>query len=278
MSWTVRGIIIAVVVAGIVWLWLDRSDSGDVADSPTSVAQDTTSAPDTQQAIPESVSQPVTAADPTPAPVQQPTPEPAELLATQAMIPPPEELKSSDEDFLALVGSLNEELPSLLTAPDQIRKWVLFVHLAAQGKTAHQHRPFKLPYRSFQVIEKGDRVFLDPANYARYDALVEAVTAIPAQTLASYFRFWQPLLEEAYSDIGEPMPLENRVKGALQQIVSAPVQDGEIELERPSSVMYRYKDAKLEQASAIHKWLWRTGPENTRQLQAYFRDVKRYLE
>lgn len=277
MNWTVRGIIIAVVVAGMAWLWLDRSDPGSEADPSAPVAADPTPV-SSQPAVPSEASGlPAEVVEPAET-VPQPTPEPAELLATQSMIPPPEQLRNSDEEFLALVGSLNEELPSLLTAPDQIRKWVLFVHLAAQGKTAHQHRPFKLPYRSFQVIEKGDRVFLDPANYARYDALVDAVTAIPAQSLASYFRFWQPLLEEAYSDMGEPVPLEDRVNGALQQILSAPVLEGDIELERPSSVMYRYKDAKLEKASAIHKWLWRTGPENTRQLQAYFRDVQRYLQ
>jgi hypothetical protein len=283
MNWTVRIIIIAGILLGMIGLWWGMADQGGDAQLAVSVHESPESLSDGPTA-----EQPLEAGDHNPgvasptAAADQSAPDTGkashDLLANRVLIPPPEDLNDSDAAFLAVVASVNEELPPLLSAHEQIRKWVLLVNLAADGKTSLEHRPFKLPYRKFLVVEKGDRVFLNPANYDRYSALVETVTQIPPQTLVSYFRFWQPLLERAYNDIGEPAAFDSRVEAALEQVLAAPVLEGEIELEPPTSVMYRYKSKEHEQASAIHKWLWRTGPDNMRKLQAYFREVQAYLK
>jgi hypothetical protein len=200
------------------------------------------------------------------------------LIPHESMQAPPPELNQSDTPFLEMVTTLSPEIRPLLNNDEQIRKWVLWVHQAANGKKAQQHLPYTLPNRRFLVIEQGDRYFLDPANYQRYNPLVDKVTAIAPNELVSYYRYWLPVLDAAFAEMGESGSLDSRVRLAIEHVLAAKPLTGPIELAPPTTVTYKYLNPDQENASAIHKWLWRTGPENMAKIQQYARRLRAYLD
>lgn len=83
------------------------------------------------------------------------------------------------------------------------------------------------------------------------------------------YREWLPILEKAYSEQGKPDTFDQRARQTISQVLGAEQLSDTPALTRPS-VLYRYADETLEQASDVDKLLWRMGPENSAQLQDFF--------
>lgn len=132
----------------------------------------------------------------------------------------------------------------------------------------------------FATVERDGRIFIDPANAARYEPLVRFVEGLEPSRAADLYVNLLPMLQQAYEELGFP---RHRFHARMMQVVdhllaarrpAGPVElrltevRGSIESERPW-VRYEYADPALEQASAGHKILMRIGPEQAQRLQQW---------
>ena len=199
-----------------------------------------------------------------------------DALAPEALLTDPElapverpvELDGSDKQVVEAVRDMSPGLLAWLTPDEQIRKWVLMTANLADGDLISKHRPLVYPMRPFKTERKNGITTMSSANYARTDKLVAAITAIPPEKMAAYYRQWSPVLERSFGELG----LEGSFHGHVQQLIyralaveALPVSPA---LSRPH-VLYTYTDARLEAAGDLEKLLWRIGPENMARLQEY---------
>lgn len=254
--------VIAIVVVLLILWWLRQPDEG-----PSTAAFDESPAVQPVPSAPSSRPEPSTGFD-------------EDVTTTEELAPeleaPPPTLANSDEPAQAAVLDLSPDLVRWITPQEKVRKLVLLVDLAASGRVPVKNRPVNFPAGEFKVEERDGEVYLDEATYARANRLIEAVTAIPPEKMALYYRTWAPLLEEAYAELGRQEPFQQRVQKAMAEVLATEPLEGDIRLSQPS-VHYTYADAELERADDIRKLMWRLGPENTRKLQAYIRQLQPLL-
>jgi hypothetical protein len=206
--------------------------------------------------------------------VRDQTPSAAEPVR----VPPPATLEGSDAQVAELLGELSPRLSDWLTPADQLRKWMAVVDQAAEGNLPLKNRPINYPMASFKVRKQDGTLLADPANAARAKPLIDAITAIPPERMAAYYRAWRPLLDQAYAELGSARPggFDQRLRLAIEQVLAAKPLPETAALTRPK-INYTYVDAKLERAGELDKLLWRLGPDNTRKLQDYLRALQPQL-
>jgi hypothetical protein len=117
---------------------------------------------------------------------------------------------------------------------------------------------------------------VDPANYQRYTRYVELLEAVDPAQLAGAVRDWQPVLEEAFRQLGYPEGnFDQRLRSVIDEVLAAPEPRQPIRLIKPEAY-YLYADPELESLSAGQKALLRMGPENAARVKARltaFRDA-----
>jgi hypothetical protein len=205
---------------------------------------------------PESLPEP--AADPEPVEVTPPPP------------PTPEELDSQVRTMLAETGfSPPPVLADSFAAPYLLDRGVSSLDQLARGLVPTRTLNLARPAGSFKTRRDGERYFVDPASYRRYDSLVAGVTALSVDSSVELFQQFRPLLRNAYAALGYPEDLmDNALIAALDTIIAAPIRDTPPELVSKGA-LWAYDDGELENASDLHKQLLRLGPDNTRALQAW---------
>lgn len=215
--------------------------------------------------------EPVAREEPEPAPVAEPAkPAPS---PTPTLITPPDTLADSDTVWLKVISSAAPALMQWAVDAEHIRKWVILVDQVADGDVSNKHLPLNYPMAPFAVTGTKDAAQASPENHGRADALINAIVAIKPETLVRYYRLWQPLLEDAYQELGKPGTFDDRVVQAIRQLQSVPPgpQDAQLAMK---PVMYKYLDPKFEKAPALHKWMWRLGPDNQSRIKQYLTEVK----
>lgn len=205
----------------------------------------------------------------------------------------PEETTEADTTSLPPLNDSDEEARELLIAAanddETAANWLDTDSLLRRGATAidilsrHQLPVTALPIGqapgNFRVEAEPEtgRIWLDSANYRRYDRAVGAVDAVSAERLVGIFHYFRPLLEQAYSELGYPEDnFDNAVIAAIDHLLAAPVVDTPIELVH-ETVAYEYADENLENLPAAHRQLLRAGPDHTRTVQAKLREIRRLL-
>ncbi|WAJ69129.1 DUF3014 domain-containing protein [Catenovulum adriaticum] len=208
-------------------------------------------------------------------------PESNPVAEPQKPAPPP--LPSLNESDNLVKEDLQQayqkpQIESLFDKQDLIRKFVVFVDNAGQGTLTQQHSPVKLPESDFKVIPVDDNEYiLDPESYKRYDSYVNMLTLLNAQTLIDYFKKFEPLISQAYTEIGyQDRDFEESLIDAIDVALATPLVDKEIRLVAPSA-MYKFADEDLEALKPIQKLLIRMGPENQLKVQAALEKVRKEL-
>lgn len=201
----------------------------------------------------------------------------AQETASEVAVLPPPTLDESDEPVRSAAADLATRLAAWVTPEEQVRKWVLLVDMAADGKVPARNRPLNYPMATFKASETDEEQYrFDTANYGRTGELVEVLVNIPPQKVADYYRVWHPLLQQAYAELGKPDSFDERLRLAIERVLAAQPLPAPPELERPN-VFYTYADPAREKASDLDKLLWRLGPDNTQRLQNYLREVQSHL-
>lgn len=234
--------------------------------------------------------QPAPVAEPEPAP-EPPAPAPAEPEPEPEAAAPVKPLPTLNESDPVVVEETSEiegaePAVELSVKDDVLRKWVRAAIAANEGNLVDEYRPVASPPGEFIVEELdeeldpdiGQRYRLSPENYGRYDAYVTALETIDKAKLATLYRRFYPLLEEAHQQHGvNNGSLHETVLAVIDSLLETPVVEDEIILVQPK-VYYHYFDPELEALSEPQKLLIRTGPENTRRVQSALRELREELE
>ncbi len=198
--------------------------------------------------------------------------------AAPAPAPPPAELPSLDaSDALVrdLVGALSSHpaLASWLVPDELVRRFTAAVANVAEGVSPRPHVGFLAPERRFAARTAGGRTVADPASYARYDLLAEAVGSIDAAGVADLYRRLEPLTDAAYRELGYPdADFDRALLAALRRLLATPSVAADVELE-PTVESYHFADPELEALTTPQKALIRMGPENAARIKRKLREI-----
>ncbi len=248
---------------------VEESHSETEVEEPTPVEPEP--AQPQEPAAPEPVVPEKVEPEPEPAPVAEP-----EIVEPQ-LVTAPVSLNNSDSRVKVAMTDLAQRMVRWMTPPEQIRKWVLAVDLAADGKIPYKHSPVKYEKDPFLVLPRGaDSYIADAGNHSRWDPLIAVLTDIPVKDAARYYREWLPLLERAYGELGKSGSFNQRFLAALGRIRAVSEPPSGASLVRPH-VFYEYADPELEGATPLTKWVWRLGPENMLELQDFARNLSAEL-
>jgi hypothetical protein len=220
-------------------------------------------------------------------PEPAPIPEPPAEVTEEGVAPPrpaPEpvalpELDASDAFVreLARLLSSHPRLAAWLATDRVIRTFTVAVENVANGVTPVRHTPFLAPAGDFRATGSGERYAIDPRSYARYDALAEVVASIDAAGAARVYVTLEPLIEEAYRELGHPEGGFSRtLERAFDRLLATPVIDGEVALV-PRVITYEFADPRLAVLSPVQKQFLGLGPRNMRTVQGKIREVAREL-
>ena len=286
MKPVVFGILMTLLACvGLGWLWY--SQQTNLPEPVPDVANQTAAPEPEKQVHPIIRDLPPTGA--TPQPNTDAAPPTSKASTMPQLVPAPTDLGQSDSQTRAAVKDLakqkdlsksNENSTDLLqwlTPKEQIRKWVLLVDNVAMGKVPVKNRPLEFAMPSFRVSGAEDQPLLAEANFNRLNPMVDAFVALNPDLLARYYRAWEPLLQEAYGELGQPGSFRDRLLEAIDRVLAVrPLESTSVALKQPS-VYYRFADPELEAATDLEKLLWRMGPRSTVRIQSQLRDIKRAL-
>ena len=185
-------------------------------------------------------------------------------------------LDNSDQLIRDGVVSLSrhEGINAWLAPNELIRKFVAFVDSIASGQVAIDPVRILAPQGPFQVRQISETVFeLDEASYDRYNFFAEVVGSLDSRRAAEFYQLVNPMLQEAYEELGYPdQKFNDVVFKAIGRLLETPVINSQIRLVRPV-VMYEFEDKRLESLSAAQKQLIRMGPKNSRALQVKLSEI-----
>ncbi len=207
--------------------------------------------------------------------VENPLPE-GPLDATAPPLPP---LGQSDPTVREDLGTVFGEraVDELVVPQGVIRRFVISVDGLARKKLPVQSRPLASTGGSFRVAGTEEDITLDPQNYERYKPVVALIRDTDTQRLASLYRRYYPLMQEAYADIDrEGAYFNDRMVAVIDHLLATPEVQGPIELTQPK-VFYEFADPELEALSAGQKTLIRMGPENAAIVKAKLREVRKLI-
>lgn len=209
--------------------------------------------------------------------IPPPAPEVIENYALSGQLP---SLDESDQSLFNHLRLLITPIRMQLLKDDQfIRKFVLQVDNAARGEVIYQHSPLVTPDEQLGVIDSGNGSFeIDPASYSRYDRYADLAGAVDTSLLVAYFQFYEPLLDEAYMELGYPEDSFRAILvEAIDQALAAPIVEGVVLLEQPE-LNYVFADPVLEALNPLQKQFLRMGPENTQKIQLVLQQFKARIQ
>lgn len=186
-------------------------------------------------------------------------------------------LANSDHEVQAsLDGLFGGSIDAFLIPQNLIRRFVVTVDNLPRKKVALQLRPLK-PVQGELLTSSdpdGRELTLSAENYARYTPVVNLLGKVDAAQLASLYRRYYPLLQEAYGDLGYPDGYFNdRLVEVIDHLLATPQIDGPIHLTRPS-VYYQFADPALEERSEGQKLLLRMGSSNAALIKDKLRELR----
>jgi hypothetical protein len=212
----------------------------------------------------------------TAAPVQmgQPAPAPGAAEAPRAPlgttaeaidVPPLPESDPVVRQLVQLMSS-HPQVAAWLATDGLIRNFTVVVGNVADGRTPAKQLAVLKPKGPFLTRREGGGLRLDPASYARYDQLADAVASIDPQAAARVYTTLKPRLEEAHRELGATDPFDRTLEEAIVRLVTTPTAI-DSRLETKGAEAYRYADPRLESMTDAQKLLLRMGPANARKVQ-----------
>lgn len=242
--------------------------------------------------LPPQLSEPAPATEPAAVPVaDEPAPDqmPAEPEPTAALEPEPEPviapepplpaLDNSDAEVKQRLLALNWRagLAGLFVTEEMLRNFVVQTDNIAQGQLAVGH-PLLQPLEQKFAISDPDNMQLSEQHFARYEPYIQLLESVPAAQLLPLFNRYEPLLQQAYAELGYPDELfKNKLLAAIAVLLETPEVQYPVQLVRPS-VVYQFADPMLEQLPAAQKQMIRLGPDNQKRIKAVLRQYQQALQ
>jgi hypothetical protein len=144
---------------------------------------------------------------------------------------------------------------------DIVRHFVVTVDNLPRKKAAVQLWPVK-PVGGELTVAPGGEPTLSPDNAERYAPFINIVKNADVAQVASLYRHFYPLFQQAYVDLGYPDGYFNdRLVEVIDHLLATPDIAGPIKLTQPG-VFYQYADPSIEERSAGQKTMIRLGSKN----------------
>jgi len=212
----------------------------------------------------------------------QPPPGAEVKVAEEKEVPPQPEVKlpaldQSDDFVRQMLKNLSPhgKLGEWLKIKNIIRVFVAAVDNIANGKSPRPQLGFLSPGQAFQVNEKGERIYLDPKGYGRFDIITDAFVSFSSSRAVQVYQKLRPLFQEAYRELGYPQKdFHSTFIQAMNKILDAPIVEREILLkEEGKGLNYVFIDDGMESMNGVQKHLLRMGPKNTQKIQQKVREI-----
>lgn len=266
---------VVVVVVLALWLLFSKEDK-----------------PEPLTLLPPELSEPAPATEPAVAPVTdepEPAQTPAEPEPTAALEPEPEPviapepplptLDNSDAEVKQRLLALNWRagLAGLFVTEEMLRNFVVQTDNIAQGQLAVGH-PLLQPLEQKFTLADGAAMQLGEQHFARYEPYIQLLESVPAAQLLPLFNRYEPLLQQAYAELGYPDQLfKNTLLAAIDMLLATPDVSYPLQLERPA-VVYVFADPAIEQLPPAQKQMIRLGPDNQQRVKAVLREYQQALQ
>ncbi|MFY8272623.1 DUF3014 domain-containing protein [Pseudoalteromonas sp. SSDWG2] len=201
--------------------------------------------------------------------------QPTEQVEQEPALP---SLDESDDVVSERVSqSLSQASADLLVNDDLIRRAVVFVNNLADGQVAANHSPVTKLQEPFSV-EQGEVLTMDPQSFSRYDPYVAILTSLQTEQLVALYQRYEPLIEQAYAEVGRPdTHFNERLTKAIDLLLATPEMTTQVPLLK-DSVTYKYAFSEWENLPPAQKQLLRMGPENVAKIKAVLTELRSELQ
>ncbi|MBA6252727.1 MULTISPECIES: DUF3014 domain-containing protein [unclassified Colwellia] len=269
-SWGIIAVIIAIVIAALVWLYMSSTTEQEVVEvAPVAVVK--------VEIPPEPIIEPIIAEEEAfPLVVT----EPLVAIAPKPILPT---LNESDVWLQEKLPSFTwrKELLKLVIDKDMIRRFVVFTDNFAQGNLAYEHSPLIKPNAKFLATEVNNGASSDwkwdESATRRFTLYVDLLRSFDSETLVQSYFEMKPLIDQAYAELGYPDDNFTEVlHDAITKVLDMEIPKESLDLVRPS-VMFRYKDEKIEALDAADKLLLRLGKENLLVIKSVLLEINERL-
>ncbi|MDP2715262.1 DUF3014 domain-containing protein [Rheinheimera sp.] len=193
----------------------------------------------------------------------EPEPEPA------VEVPVLPALEQSDVEVKQRLLALDWRpgLANLFVTEDMLRSLVVQIDNIAQGQLV-AGQPVLMPLEQRFSLDESEPLLLEQQSFGRYEPYIQLLESVPPQQLIPLFQRYEPLLQQAYAELGYPDELfKNKLIAAIDLLLATPEVEYPLELERPS-VVYIFADPAIEQLPAPQKQMIRLGPDNQNKIKA----------
>ena len=162
-----------------------------------------------------------------------------------------------------------KELLKLIIDDDMIRRFVVFTDNFAQGQLAYEHSPFVQPSTAFSAIKTdkvtplNDKVWQwNEKTTRRFSLYIDLLRSFDSESLVAWYMELKPLIDQAYAELGyEDSDFTETLQQAITRVLDMEIPKQPLAIIRPS-VMYKFKDPKIEALDDSDKLLLRLGKEN----------------
>jgi hypothetical protein len=211
---------------------------------------------------------------PAPPAILHPVPEPPPD-EQEGPLPPLDESDALLRD--RLITLLGEKPFRELFLPDNlVRRMVVTVDNLDQPELPRQYLPVRSPAGSFIATGSGPALTISPDNYRRYAPYVLVAETVNISLLVRTYRYFYPLFQQAYVNLGYPSGYFNdRLIAVLEHLLQTP-EISEPQLLQPK-IVYTFADPQLQSLSAGQKLLLRSGPDNAARVKNRLRALHQHL-
>ncbi len=185
--------------------------------------------------------------------------------AAPVVLPPLEQMDPFVRTLLSALSS-HPQLLAWLASDDLLGSMATAIDRLAQGRTPARDLAVLKPGGPFAVITRRGVTIVDPASFARYDAVVAALASVDPDKLAAAYLTLEPRLQEAYARQGHAGSVRDAVQRAAATVVATPDTPEEIQVV-PKASGYGYADPRLEALPSAQKQLLRMGPVNVQRVR-----------
>lgn len=184
-------------------------------------------------------------------------------------------------------GSIKGSLMSIAASPTfakllvnegLIEKFVINVHSLADAKMSTKDALVTPPQGEFKTFRQADRTWIDTKSFQRYTPYVEALESMEVDELLDIFDTYKGTITEKFAEISRPgTNFDDSLIAAIDELLNTPQVPVPIEV-YSESVMYKFKEERLEALSGPQKQLIRTGPYNMRRIKDVLLELKEALQ